>query len=82
MSETTFEPTMKVRLKLAEILEERDIGQRELSRITGIRHASIHEMCQNKTIRLPLDNLAAICEVLNVDISDIIELVPKDEENT
>lgn len=80
MSETTFKPTKKIRLKLAELLEEREIGQRELSRITGIRQASISEMCQNKTIRLPLENLAAICEVLDVDVSDIIEL--EDEENT
>lgn len=71
----------KVRIKLADVLEARGIGQRELARLTGIRHPSIHEMCTNKTVRLPLDNLAAICDVLKVDIPDIIELV-KEEENT
>lgn len=65
----------KVRIKLAEILESRGMGQRELARLTGIRHPSIHEMCTNKTARLPLDNLASICDVLELDIPDIIELV-------
>ncbi|MFW5434336.1 helix-turn-helix domain-containing protein [Paenibacillus apiarius] len=77
---SAFEPTIKVRIKLAELLEERGVGQRELSRMINVRHPSIHEMCQNKTVRLPLDNLAAICEVLNVDITDIIELVPIDDK--
>lgn len=67
----------EIRFKLAELLEERGIGQREFSRMTGIRHPSVHEMCTNKTLRLPLDNLAAMCQVLEVGITDIIELVPK-----
>jgi putative transcriptional regulator len=50
------------------------MSQHELARLTGIRQPSINEMCRNQTVRLPLDNLAKICEVLNVDISDIIEL--------
>lgn len=63
-----------VRIKLAAILEKRDISQREFSRMTGIRHPSIGEMCANKTVRLPLENLAKICEVLDVEITDILEL--------
>lgn len=63
-----------VRIKLAAILEKRGIGQREFSRMTGIRHPSIGEMCANKTVRLPLENLAKVCEVLDVGITDILEL--------
>ncbi|UKS30179.1 helix-turn-helix transcriptional regulator [Paenibacillus sp. HWE-109] len=66
--------TLTVRIKLAEILAERGMSQRELSRLTGIRHPSINEMCENKTQRLPLDNLAIICEKLNVGITDILTL--------
>lgn len=67
----------EVRIKLAEVMDCKKIGQRELSRLTGIRQSSIHEMCTNKTARLPLENLAAICQVLEVDINDVLELVPK-----
>jgi putative transcriptional regulator len=50
------------------------MSQHELSRLTGIRQPSINEMCRNQTVRLPLENLAKICEVLNIDISDVLEL--------
>lgn len=66
---------MNVRITLAKILEDRGISQREFSRMTEIRFASINEMCKNETSRLPLDNLAKICEVLNVNISDVLELI-------
>lgn len=71
---------LSVRFKLNELLANRDMSQRELSRLTGIRYPSISEMCTNKTQRLPLDNLAAICEVLGVGITDVLELV--DAEKT
>jgi len=66
--------TYKVRLKLDELLKQRNIGDREFARMTGIRHPSIGEMRNNKTIRLPLDNLAKICEVLGVEVTDVLEL--------
>ena len=66
---------MKIHIKLADLLKERGISQRELSRLTGIRVSSINEMCNNETVRLPLDNLAKICEVLGVGITDVLELV-------
>lgn len=71
---------MKVTIKLAELLESKRISHRELSRMTGIRHPSISEMCNNKTERLPLKNLAAICEALGCEITDILELEKEQTE--
>lgn len=51
------------------------MSQHELSRITEIWQPSINEMCNNKAKRLPVDNLAKICAVLNCGITDIMELV-------
>ncbi|PIC71013.1 helix-turn-helix transcriptional regulator [Sporosarcina sp. P17b] len=65
---------MKVVIKLSDLLAIENISQHELSRRTGIRQPSINEMCRNQTSRLPLDNLAKICEVLACDISDILKL--------
>ncbi|AYK07560.1 helix-turn-helix transcriptional regulator [Brevibacillus sp. 7WMA2] len=65
---------MKIHIKLADLLKERGISQRELSRLTGIRVSSINEMCNNETVRLPLNNLAKICEVLSIGITDVLEL--------
>ncbi|MGG0757547.1 helix-turn-helix domain-containing protein [Brevibacillus laterosporus] len=65
---------LQIRLKLDAILKERRITQREFSRMTNIRFATINGMCKNETQRLQLDNLAKICEVLGVGITDILEL--------
>lgn len=70
---------MRVRIKLSYLLAERGLSQREFAKITGIRFPSISDMCRNEIKRLPLDNLAKICETLNVNISDILELV-EDED--
>lgn len=71
---------MKVTIKLGELLDERSISQHELSRLTGIRQPSINEMCRNQTIRLPLNNLAKICDVLSCEITDILELQKEHSE--
>ncbi|RDW18046.1 XRE family transcriptional regulator [Oceanobacillus arenosus] len=65
---------MKIIIKLDQLLNKLDMSQHELSRLTGIRQPSINEMCRNQTVRLPLQNLAKICEVLECEISDILEL--------
>lgn len=65
---------MKIIIKLDQLLTEREMSQHELSRATGIRQASINEMCRNQTRRMPIENLEKICDVLNCEITDIIEL--------
>lgn len=65
---------MLVKIRLDEILRERGITQLELSKGTSIRPASIHEMVHNQTVRMPLSNLAAVCEYLQCGICDILIL--------
>lgn len=72
---------MKVVITLDEILFKKNMSQHELSRLTGIRQPSINEMCRNQTVRLPLANLAKICEVLECDITDILRLEKGDPAN-
>lgn len=71
---------MIVKITLDELLKDKNIPQRELARMTGIRHTSINEMCLNKTERLPLKNLAKICDVLDCDITDILVLEKEQTE--
>lgn len=68
---------MQVNINLNALLQDKNISHREFSRMTGIRHPSISDMCNNETKRIPLDNLAKICEILECDISDILKLEPK-----
>ncbi|WP_302622167.1 helix-turn-helix domain-containing protein [Brevibacillus laterosporus] len=65
---------LQIRIKLDTILKERGITQREFSRMTNIRFPTINGMCKNETQRLQLDNLAKICEVLGIGITDVLEL--------
>lgn len=71
---------MKVVIQLDKLLSQRNMTQRELARITKIRVPSINEMFHNQTVRLPLDNLAKICDALNCDISDILKLEKEQTE--
>ena len=69
--------SLYIKIILNDLLDKKGLSHRELARMTGIRHPSISEMCNNQTKRLPLDNLAKICEVLECDITDILKLEPK-----
>lgn len=65
---------MRVMIDLKFLLKERSMTQRQLAERTGIRQPSISEMCNNQTERLPIKNLAKICEVLECEIQDILKL--------
>lgn len=66
---------MIIELKLQSLLAEKNISQRLLSKETGVRLATINNMCKNEIKHIPIDNLAKICEFLNCEITDILELV-------
>ncbi|WP_243290470.1 helix-turn-helix transcriptional regulator [Bacillus sp. FJAT-47783] len=74
-----MEKQYEVNIKLDNILKKRRMTKRELARKADIRHTLVWEMCHNKTKRLPLDKLAKICSVLDIEITDIIELVELNE---
>lgn len=61
-----------ITLKLDQVLKEKGISQRELSRQTGIRQPTISEMCLNTSKTLSLKNLDKICNILDCDPSEII----------
>ncbi|MCP1185031.1 helix-turn-helix transcriptional regulator [Paenibacillus sp. 1781tsa1] len=62
-------------IKLQSILDSRRISNREFSRLTGIRHSTINDLCNNEVKSIPLKNLAIICEVLNiVDLNELIKV--------
>ena len=60
-------------IHLDKLIKKRGISQQELSRITGIRQPTISEMCRNKSLSLPLNNLAQICDALDCEIHDLLE---------
>lgn len=46
--------TMPISIKLKEILKERDLSQRELARMIGLRHNTISHLCSDNVDRVYL----------------------------
>lgn len=46
------------------------LSEKDLARRTGIRQATINGVCNNEVTLLSLKNSAAICETLEIEISD------------
>ena len=67
---------------LSKLLGERRWTQADLARKTGIRRATINELYNELTDRINLEHLDRICEVLECDVSDILEYIPKPQKKT
>lgn len=65
-----------IHIKLSRILGDKRITQKELSRMTGIRAATINELYNELTERVSLEHLDLICEALDCDLSDLLERTP------
>jgi len=74
------EDNMKIIIKLDKVLAEKGLSQHKLANLTGIRQPTINEMCRNQSLHIPLKNLAKICEVLECEISDMLELKKEHSE--
>lgn len=67
---------MEMRVKLKEILQERNMTQGELVKMTGLRQAVVSELVHNQRMSLKKDHITRICEALEIDkIEDILELI-------
>ena len=66
--------TMPITIKLKEILKERDLSQRELARMTGLRPNTINHLCSDNVDRVYLSTLETVCKVLDIDIQELIEV--------
>ncbi|NNU88689.1 XRE family transcriptional regulator [Geobacillus sp. MR] len=71
-----------MRLKLRDILNERDIEQKELAEKTELSVRTISELCNNITKRYPREALERIADALEIDdISELIEIVHEQDES-
>lgn len=65
-----------IRIKLSALLGERRMSQIELSRKTGIRPATINEIYNEFAVRVNLEHLDRICDVLGCDLSELLVYKP------
>ena len=67
---------MPLKFKLKVVLAMRDMTQKQLSEITGIRPPTISAIANGTIKHLPLGVLERICEALNCNVNDIVEYLP------
>ena len=67
-----------IRILLSIRLGERRWTQAKLAQKTGIRAATINELYHELAERVSLKQLDKICDVLECDLSDILERKPDD----
>ncbi|QHW31460.1 helix-turn-helix transcriptional regulator [Paenibacillus rhizovicinus] len=73
--------TKKIIVKIHEIIKQRRISLRELSRLTDIRHAALSELSNAKRQNINFQHIERIAEALEIsDIREIIDLVEINEE--
>ena len=64
----------KVKLKVKELLEERNITQKKLAQISGIRESTISDIVRGTRTVINFEHLSKIEEALEIDnISQLID---------
>ena len=64
----------KVKLKVKELLEERNITQKKLAQIYGIRESTISDIVRGTRTVINFEHLSKIAEALEIDnISQLID---------
>lgn len=73
----------KAKLVLKELLHARNITQKELSQLAGIREASVSRLARGYVDRVDLEQISKIATALKVkDINEIITLKWGDDDKT
>jgi DNA-binding Xre family transcriptional regulator len=69
-----------IRLRLKEVLHEKNVSQSKLSRLADVSMSTIQEMYHNPYHDAVLSTLDRIAKVLKVKVSDLYEELPDDDE--
>ncbi|EJR89500.1 MULTISPECIES: helix-turn-helix domain-containing protein [Bacillus] len=67
-----------IKLRLSDILRERDMKQKELAKLSGLRESTVSDMVRGIRTSVNLDSLEKVMDCL--DITDYNEMFEKVEE--
>lgn len=73
--------TRKVKVKIHELVNQRGISLRELSRLTDIRHAALSELANQKRQNINFSHIEKIADTLELDdIREIIDIIETNDK--
>ena len=64
--------------KLWKLLIDKDMKKKDLQAMSGISWSSITKMYKNENVSMEV--LMKICQTLNCDVGDIMEMVPTEKD--
>ena len=67
-----------IRLRVQEILEERNLSKDWLWMNTGMSYRNFDRMLKNETIAIRYKNIEKLCEILDCSPGDLFEFVPEE----
>lgn len=74
--------SLVMKIKVGDILKERNITQKELSALTGINRNQIQRICSNQHTSINKKHLAMIAKALKIeDLNDLFEITTEDKNN-
>lgn len=65
-----------VKMRLKEVLQERDISMSKLSRMSDISFSTISRIINDKSYSPTINTLGRIAKALNVPLSELYEEIP------
>jgi DNA-binding Xre family transcriptional regulator len=71
---------MRVRLKVKEVAQQKGISQRQLSLRSGVDINTVRRIFQHPTTVVTTETLGKLAIVLEVDVSELVESIPDDDE--
>jgi transcriptional regulator with XRE-family HTH domain len=71
-----------IRLRLKEVLQEKHMSQSKLSRLADVSISTIQDLYHNRQHDPGIGTLERIAKALQVEISDLYEVLPDDDAKT
>ena len=70
--------TVKLRLRIREIAEQKGLSMGKLERLADLSHPTVRDMFRNPYKEVTSTTLAKLATALGVSVSDLFEEVPDD----
>lgn len=67
---------MATRFRLRELIEAKGLSQTDVQVKTGLAYSTVNEMANNRTRRVDLETLDALCSALDCQVGEIISYAP------